>query len=90
MLDFEECLIIVPFRVQFFLNSQCMSNVSFLTEYFLAGQWKEELNLDNPLGMKGEIASSYAELIRNMWSGKYSYTVPRNFKVNGLFIFSFK
>ena len=62
-----------------------MSNVSFLTEYFLAGQWKEELNLDNPLGMKGEIASSYAELIRNMWSGKYSYTVPRNFKVNGLF-----
>ena len=58
-----------------------MSNVPFLTEYFLAGQWKEELNLDNPLGMKGEIASSYAELTRNMWSGKYSYTVPRNFKV---------
>ena len=61
-----------------------MSNVSFLTEYFSAGQWKEELNLDNPLGMKGEIASSYAELIRNMWSGKYSYTVPRNFKASGL------
>lgn len=58
-----------------------MSNVPHLCEYFMSGQWKEELNLDNPLGMKGEIASSYAELIRNMWSGKYSYTVPRNFKV---------
>ena len=59
-----------------------MSNVPQLTEYFLSEQWRDELNRDNPLGMKGEIATSYAELIRNMWSGKYSYTVPRNFKVS--------
>jgi ubiquitin carboxyl-terminal hydrolase 4/11/15 len=66
-----------------FMNSalQCMSNVPPLTAHFLDDLWREELNLDNPLGMKGEIASSYAELIRNMWSGKYSYTVPRNFKI---------
>ena len=67
---------------------QCMSNVPKLTEYFLGEDWVNELNYDNPLGMKGEIAKSYAELIRNMWSGKFSYTVPRNFKVSVTLILS--
>ncbi len=62
-----------------------MSNVPHLTEYFLSGRWQDELNTNNPLGMRGEIATSYAELTRNMWSGKYSYTVPRNFKVRAAF-----
>ena len=60
-----------------------MSNVPELTEYFISDKWHDELNVNNPLGMKGEIATSYAELIRNMWSGKYGYTIPRNFKVSG-------
>ncbi|CAH1783519.1 unnamed protein product, partial [Owenia fusiformis] len=66
-----------------FMNSalQVMSNVPDLTEYMLSDKWEEELNYDNPLGMKGEIAKSYAELIKTIWSGKYSYTVPRNFKL---------
>jgi len=66
-----------------FMNSaiQCMSNVPELTEYFLTQDYYADLNLDNPLGMQGEIATSYAELIKNMWSGSNSYTVPRNFKV---------
>ncbi|XP_074646893.1 ubiquitin carboxyl-terminal hydrolase 15-like isoform X2 [Tubulanus polymorphus] len=66
-----------------FMNSalQCLSNVTNLTSFFLSDHWKDELNYDNPLGMKGEIAKAYVELIRNMWSGKYSYTVPRNFKI---------
>lgn len=60
---------------------QCMSNVPLLTKYMLEGQWQNELNIENPLGMHGEIARSYAELIKNMWSGKFSYTIPRAFKV---------
>lgn len=32
--------------------------------------------------MKGEIARAYAELIKQIWSGKYSYVTPRPFKVN--------
>lgn len=60
---------------------QCMSNVPKLTKYFLSDVWQDELNEDNPLGMKGEIAKSYAALIHTMWSGQYSYTVPRDFKV---------
>ncbi|XP_067683901.1 ubiquitin carboxyl-terminal hydrolase 15-like isoform X1 [Haliotis asinina] len=67
-----------------FMNSalQCMSNVPQLTDYMIDDKkWEKELNEDNPLGNKGEIAKSYAELIKTMWSGRYSYTVPRNFKV---------
>lgn len=60
---------------------QCLSNVPALTEYMVNDRWKEELNLDNPLGMHGEVAISYAELVKILWCGKYSYTIPRNFKV---------
>ena len=65
----------------FFVNFQCMSNVHKLTLYMQSDKWKEDLNEDNPLGMNGEIATSYAELVHTIWSGRYSYTVPRNFKV---------
>ncbi|GFR98798.1 ubiquitin carboxyl-terminal hydrolase 15, partial [Elysia marginata] len=66
-----------------FMNSalQCMSNVPQLTEYMLGSQWEKELNKKNPLGMRGEIAISYNELIRDVWSGHNSHTVPRNFKI---------
>ncbi|KAM4675534.1 ubiquitin carboxyl-terminal hydrolase 15 isoform 2-T2 [Discoglossus pictus] len=65
-----------------FMNSaiQCLSNTPPLTEYFLNDKYQDELNLDNPLGMRGEIAKSYADLIKQMWSGKYSYVTPRAFK----------
>lgn len=61
---------------------QCLSNTPPLTEYFLNDKYQEELNFDNPLGMRGEIAKSYAELIKQMWSGKFSYVTPRAFKVS--------
>uniref|UniRef100_A0A8C4XXS7 Ubiquitin carboxyl-terminal hydrolase n=1 Tax=Gopherus evgoodei TaxID=1825980 RepID=A0A8C4XXS7_9SAUR len=65
-----------------FMNSaiQCLSNTPPLTEYFLNDKYQDELNYDNPLGMRGEIAKAYAELIKQMWSGKYSYVTPRAFK----------
>lgn len=64
-----------------FTPPQCLSNIPPLTEYFLKDKYTEELNEDNPLGMKGEIAKVYAELIKQLWSGKYSYITPRPFKV---------
>ncbi|CAG5927689.1 unnamed protein product [Menidia menidia] len=59
---------------------KCLSNTPPLTEYFLKDKYTEELNEDNPLGMKGEIARAYAELIKQLWAGKYSYVTPRPFK----------
>ncbi|XP_067270443.1 ubiquitin carboxyl-terminal hydrolase 11 [Pseudorasbora parva] len=65
-----------------FMNSalQCLSNTPPLTEYFLMNLYLEELNFTNPLGMKGEIAEAYADVIKQMWSGRHYSVVPRVFK----------
>uniref|UniRef100_A0A670Z0G8 Ubiquitin carboxyl-terminal hydrolase n=1 Tax=Pseudonaja textilis TaxID=8673 RepID=A0A670Z0G8_PSETE len=65
-----------------FMNSalQCLSNVPPLTEYFLNNHYLDELNFSNPLGMKGEIAEAYADLIKQKWSGHHRSIVPRMFK----------
>lgn len=60
---------------------QCLSNTAPLTDYFLRDEYEAEINRDNPLGMKGEIAETYAELIKQMWSGRDAYVAPRMFKV---------
>ncbi|XP_069693943.1 ubiquitin carboxyl-terminal hydrolase 15-like isoform X2 [Periplaneta americana] len=66
-----------------FMNSvlQCMSNCPPITKYFLNEEHLNELNADNPLGMSGEIAKAFGELIQTMWSGRHSYTMPHNFKL---------
>lgn len=66
--------------------SQCLSNVPPLTEYFLNNRYLDELNFNNPLGMKGEIAEAYADLIKQQWSGHHRSIVPRMFKVSFLFL----
>lgn len=65
-----------------FMNSavQCLSNCVTLTKYFVNDFYKNELNKENPLGMRGEIADAYAGLMHQMWSGKYSVISPRQFK----------
>uniref|UniRef100_UPI00398F4D5B ubiquitin carboxyl-terminal hydrolase 11-like n=1 Tax=Pristiophorus japonicus TaxID=55135 RepID=UPI00398F4D5B len=65
-----------------FMNSalQCLSGTPPLTEYFLNNGYVEELNLDNPLGMQGEIAEAYADIIKQMWSGRHYSVIPRIFK----------
>ncbi|KAM4612632.1 ubiquitin carboxyl-terminal hydrolase 4 [Polymixia lowei] len=65
-----------------FMNSalQCLSNASSLTEYFLNDQYEAEINRENPLGMRGEIAESYADLVKQMWLSRSSYVAPRTFK----------
>ncbi|XP_009991770.1 PREDICTED: ubiquitin carboxyl-terminal hydrolase 4 [Chaetura pelagica] len=65
-----------------FMNSalQCLSNTPPLTDYFLEDKYEAEINQNNPLGMRGEIAEAYAELIKQMWSGRQSHVAPRVFK----------
>ncbi|XP_066102153.1 ubiquitin carboxyl-terminal hydrolase 4 isoform X2 [Saccopteryx bilineata] len=65
-----------------FMNSalQCLSNTAPLTDYFLRDEYEAEINRDNPLGMKGEIAEAYAELVKQMWSGRDAHVAPRMFK----------
>uniref|UniRef100_A0A8C9SVG0 Ubiquitin carboxyl-terminal hydrolase n=1 Tax=Scleropages formosus TaxID=113540 RepID=A0A8C9SVG0_SCLFO len=65
-----------------FMNSalQCLSNTPPLTQYFLDDLYEAEINRDNPLGMRGEIAEAYADLIKQMWLSRSSYVAPRSFK----------
>ncbi|XP_078393865.1 ubiquitin carboxyl-terminal hydrolase 11-like, partial [Cetorhinus maximus] len=65
-----------------FMNSalQCLSSTPPLTDYFLTNGYVEELNLDNPLGMQGEIAEAYADIIKQIWSGRHYTVIPRMFK----------
>ncbi|KAG0199659.1 CSN-associated deubiquitinating enzyme Ubp12 [Mortierella sp. GBA30] len=66
-----------------FMNSalQCLSNTPDLTRYVLAGAWRDELNLDNPLGMGGEVARAYANVIDKLWNGNSKVFSPREFKM---------
>jgi len=66
-----------------FMNSiiQGLSNTPPIMEYFANENYVEDINEDNPLSMKGEIARAFGDLVKNMWSGRYSYVVPRNFKM---------
>ncbi|CAG0901388.1 unnamed protein product [Darwinula stevensoni] len=65
-----------------FMNSvlQLMSNTPAIMSYFCDDQHLSELNVDNPLGMGGEIAKAFGELVKQMWSGLHSYAMPRQFK----------
>ncbi|KAI7870840.1 hypothetical protein BDF14DRAFT_1770291 [Spinellus fusiger] len=65
-----------------YMNSalQCLSHTSPLTQWFLAGDYKRDLNPTNPLGMKGEVAEAYGALVHKLWSGSSSSTLPKEFK----------
>ncbi|KAI8379734.1 uncharacterized protein BYT42DRAFT_532706 [Radiomyces spectabilis] len=65
-----------------FMNSalQCLSNTPQLTAWFLAGNDKKDLNRDNPLGMQGQVAEAYGNLIAKLWSGHTASVAPRDFK----------
>ncbi|KAI1287287.1 Ubiquitin carboxyl-terminal hydrolase 4 [Halotydeus destructor] len=66
-----------------FMNSalQCMSNTIPLTDYFLSDHHLNELNPNNPLGMGGQIARTFADLVKSMWSGAHTCLAPREFKM---------
>lgn len=66
-----------------YMNSalQCIRSVEELAIYFLAGEYKSEINSDNPLGHGGSVAKTYAGLLNSIYSedGVSSFA-PKNFK----------
>ncbi|TXT15799.1 hypothetical protein VHUM_00302 [Vanrija humicola] len=61
--------------------TQCLSNTNVLAEYFLSGVYREELNPDNPLGMHGQVAEAFGEVIENLHnSAPHSSFSPRRLK----------
>ena len=70
-----------------FMNStlQCLAHTEPLRKYFISGEYKNDLNLKNPLGTGGELATQFADLLGEMFgtsaTSSYNNVVyPRNFK----------
>ncbi|KAK7278307.1 hypothetical protein RJT34_23333 [Clitoria ternatea] len=64
-----------------FMNSalQCLVHTPPLVEYFLQ-DYSDEINIDNPLGMHGELAVAFGDLLRKLWSSGQTAIAPRPFK----------
>lgn len=64
-----------------FMNSalQCLVHTPPLVEYFLQ-DYTDEINRQNPLGMHGELALAFGELLRKLWSSGRTPVAPRAFK----------
>ncbi|XP_019453814.1 PREDICTED: ubiquitin carboxyl-terminal hydrolase 8-like isoform X1 [Lupinus angustifolius] len=64
-----------------FMNSalQCLAHTPKLVDYFVE-DYGREINHDNPLGMKGEIALAFGDLLRKLWAPGASPLVPKSFK----------
>lgn len=62
-----------------FLNSivQCLNHAEPLTMYFLSESFAREINPKNPLGSGGRVATAYAALLQEVWSGEFSVLAPR-------------
>ncbi|XP_024528221.1 ubiquitin carboxyl-terminal hydrolase 5 [Selaginella moellendorffii] len=65
-----------------FMNSalQCLVHTPQLTTFFLQ-DYSKEINRDNMMGTKGELAVAFGELLRKVWSPKSSPYSPRSFKM---------
>ncbi|KAM5452000.1 putative ubiquitinyl hydrolase 1 [Microsporum canis] len=67
-----------------YMNSalQCVRSVEELSHYFLLGEYKKDLNPNNPLSHNGEVAKAYANLLQQIFDAQGSASfAPRNFKV---------
>ncbi|MCL7028140.1 hypothetical protein MKW94_026715 [Papaver nudicaule] len=64
-----------------FMNSaiQCLAHTPKLVDYFL-GDYSREVNRDNPLGMDGEVALAFGDLLRKLWAPGATPVAPRLFK----------
>ncbi|MDP2434755.1 MAG: hypothetical protein Q8P67_03340 [archaeon] len=59
---------------------QCLSNTPQLRAIFLRSDAHQLINKHNPIGMQGQIAEAYIDLIRAMWSGSHRMIAPRGMK----------
>ncbi|PRP82307.1 ubiquitin carboxyl-terminal hydrolase 4 isoform 1 [Planoprotostelium fungivorum] len=65
-----------------FMNSslQCLVHTRPLMQFFSQGNYRDQINEDNPLGTGGRLVTSFGSLMENLWSGSSSSVAPREFK----------
>ena len=65
-----------------FLNStiHCLSHTPIFSAYFVSGRYCADLNPTNVLGHRGLLATEFATLLSELWSGQYTAVAPRRLK----------
>ena len=65
-----------------FMNSSiaCLSNTTELTYYFLKGDYLKDINEENRLGMRGELAREWGKLLQEYWVENTRVGDPSDFK----------
>ena len=65
-----------------YMNSalQCVRSIEELSMYFLAEKWRDELNVNNPLGHRGEIAKTYSAFVHSIFGESMGAFTPRSLK----------
>ena len=65
-----------------FMNSalQCLCHTPQLMYAFLSGEYKDDLNRDNALGVGGRLAGAFGGLLSKLWRPGASYVTPKHFK----------
>ena len=65
-----------------FMNSSiaCLSNCTELTYYFLKGDYLKDINEENTLGMRGELAKEWGNLMKQYWVENTRVGDPSDFK----------
>ena len=59
---------------------QALSNTPSWRDYFVSGQYEADINLDNPLGHKGKLATEFGGLMQQIWSNRQSSVSPSTLK----------
>ncbi|CAN0135612.1 unnamed protein product [Lampetra planeri] len=59
---------------------QCLSNTRELRDFFLDKGFEAELNMENPLGTGGRLASCFGRLLHTLWSGTQDAVAPARLK----------
>lgn len=64
-----------------FMNSaiQALVHTPPLVQYFLK-DYSQEINTENPLGLQGELAVAFGDLLQKLWSAGRTSVPPRAFK----------
>lgn len=63
------------------LNITITPFVAVTQKMFSGDQYQDDINTENPLGTGGKLAVIFANLMRNLWSGKERSLSPYKLKV---------